>query len=252
MVEKAMTTEEMLAVMDRAGVQRAVLVQSAGLYGFDNSYIADSAQTHPERCIALCAIDVLASDAPHVLRFWIEERHMHGVRLTAADELDNPQTYVVWEETRRLAVPVDVQMQPRHLTKLKTVLERFPDIPVLVDHAANVNRRRPDGTTPAEPPEELIELAAYPNLYLKVTNQNIDGIFEADVTPEVFLGPVVDRFGPQRLMWGSDSPATGDQPYEERYSQARAAFSYLSHKEQDFVFGGTALRIWPQLAGNSA
>src|SRR5438105_4906637 len=119
MVEKALKTEEMLAAMNRAGVQRAVLVQSAGLYGFDNSYIADSAKSHAGRCLALCAIDVLAEDAPQVLRYWIEERGMHGIRLTAPDELDNPATFRIWEQARELGVPVDIQMQPRHLLKLR-------------------------------------------------------------------------------------------------------------------------------------
>ena len=32
-----------------------------------------------------------------------------------------------------LGVPVDVQMQPRHLEKLARVLPRFPDVPVLAE-----------------------------------------------------------------------------------------------------------------------
>jgi len=220
MVEKAMTAEEMLTAMERAGVERAVLVQSAGLYGFDNSYIADSAKAHAGRCVALCAIDVLAEDARKFSVYWVEQRAMRGIRLVAADELDNPRTFAVWEEARRLGVAVDIQMQPRHLPKLESVLVRFPDIPVLIDHAANVNRRSPDGTTPAEPPEDLLALAHYANLYLKITSQNIDGAIEAGVAPEAFLGPLASRFGAKRLMWGSDSPATADQPYEHRFAQA--------------------------------
>src|SRR5262245_12005052 len=97
MVEKAMTAETMLAAMDGAGVDRAVFVQSAALYGFDNSYIADAAREHRDRCIALCAVDVLAPDAADLFVRWVEERGCRGIRITQADSLDDPATFVVWE-----------------------------------------------------------------------------------------------------------------------------------------------------------
>ena len=250
MVEKGQTTEEILAGMDRAGVQAAVLVQSAALYGFDNSYIADSARSHPGRCIALCAVDVLPESAADMLSYWVEGRGCRGIRITQAEALDVPATFPVWARAGELRVPVDLQMQPRHLEKLPTVLERFPDVPVLIDHAGNVNRRLADGTTPATPPEALLALARYPNIYLKLTNQNIDGAREAGVAPLVFFGPLLEAFGAKRLMWGSDFPATADQAYESRVVQAREAFRFIGEEELGWVMGGTAAAVWGELVKN--
>src|SRR5207248_2732437 len=162
---------------------------------------------------------------------WIEGRGCRGVRITQADALDEASTFPVWERAQELGIPVDVQMQPRHLEKLPAVLERFPEVPVLIDHAANVNRRLANGTTPAAPPEVLLALARFPNLYLKLTNQNIDGAHEAGVAPEAFFGPLVEAFGARRLMWGSDFPATADQTYGSRVAQAREAFGLMGEEE---------------------
>jgi L-fuconolactonase len=248
MVEKGMNTEETLSVMKPAGVQRLVLVQSASLYGYDNSYIADSAARHPDHCISLCAIDMLADDAPDVLSYWIEQRKMRGVRITTADSLDDPKSFAVWERARALRVPVDVQMQPRHFEKLRVPLNRFPDVPVLIDHAANANRHASDGTpAPAEPPHWLLSLAEFQNCYLKLTSQNIDGVLEVTDSAEVFFGPIREAFGARRLMWGSDWPATADQPYADRLYQAQEAFGFMSIVDQQFVLGGTAGLLWPEL-----
>jgi predicted TIM-barrel fold metal-dependent hydrolase len=244
MVEKGQTTGEMLAAMDRAGVRAAVLVQSAALYGFDNSYIADSARLHRGRCIALCAVDILHESAAGMLSYWVEGRGCRGVRITQADALDEPSTFPLWERARELGIPIDLQVQPRHLEKLPAVLEQFPGVPVLIDHAGNVNRRLADGTTPATPPEALLALARFPNLYLKLTNQNVDGVREAGVAPGVFFGPLVEAFGARRLMWGSDFPATADQKYESRVAQAREAFGVMGEEEREWVMGRTAAAVW--------
>ncbi|MGH9016030.1 MAG: amidohydrolase family protein [Acidimicrobiia bacterium] len=47
--EAPVTVEELLALMDDAGVDRAVLVQPMGAYSYDNSYAADAAASHPDR-----------------------------------------------------------------------------------------------------------------------------------------------------------------------------------------------------------
>ena len=43
------TAEALLALMDEYGVDHACLVQRGHVYGYDNSYILDSARKHPDR-----------------------------------------------------------------------------------------------------------------------------------------------------------------------------------------------------------
>jgi len=57
----------------------------------------------------------------------------------------------------------------------------------------------------------------------------------------------VDRFGPRRLMWGSNFPSTNDRTLKEQLDLAREQLAFLSPKEERLIFGETALRLWPSL-----
>ena len=61
---------------------------------------------------------------------------------------------------------------------------------------------------------------------------------------------LVDRFGADRLMWGSDFCQTHDRSYAELVALARDAFGGLAREDRDACFSGTARRLWPALASN--
>jgi L-fuconolactonase len=60
-----------------------------------------------------------------------------------------------------------------------------------------------------------------------------------------FIDRVVDSFGPDRLMWGSDWPiidlAGG---YERAWDAAHALVADWSSADRDALFGGTAIRFY--------
>ena len=61
---RPVTTEQMIAAMDKAGVAKAAIVQASTCYGHDNSYVADAIAAHPDRFTGVFSVDVLAADAP--------------------------------------------------------------------------------------------------------------------------------------------------------------------------------------------
>ncbi len=56
--ENEASVEMLLAVMDAAGVEGAVLVQPTP-YGWDNSYLLDAAERYPDRFRCVCLVDPL-------------------------------------------------------------------------------------------------------------------------------------------------------------------------------------------------
>src|SRR5207237_894033 len=126
--------EELILEMSSAGVDQALLVQASSAYGYDNSYVADSAEAHPTRFVPICIIDMLAVDAATTLTHLVEARGVRGIRLFTTPDaeapwLDDPRTFSVWERTRDLRLPMMVQVLNRHLPRLIRVMERFPEIP---------------------------------------------------------------------------------------------------------------------------
>jgi predicted TIM-barrel fold metal-dependent hydrolase len=247
--EVPVSAEQLREHMSHAGVDRALLVQAMGAYSYDNSYAADAARAYPREFASVAIVDVGRDDAVSRLRYWVNERDVRGVRLFTignpeATWLDAPAGFRVWEEAGRLGIPVVVTILSRQLAKLRNALRRFPEIPVALDHCGFPDLR---GGAPFAKAQGLFELVEFPNLHLKVTSHVLEHV-EADAAgPEGFVELLAQRFGAQRLLWGSDYPQTHDRTYSEFVALAQRAAARLSASDGEAFLGETALRMWPEL-----
>jgi L-fuconolactonase len=66
--------------------------------------------------------------------------------------------------------------------------------------------------------------------------------------PARIVRQLADCFGAERLMWGSDYPASHEQSYSDWLQLAQASTSKLSSEETERFLGATALQLWPDLA----
>jgi len=242
------SAEDLIELMGRSGVDRAILVQPMGAYSFDNRYTADSASLHPDHFVSACSVDIDGADPVKTLRYWIDERGMHGVRLFAlsreprswlADERARP----LWDCARELSAHVIVTLLPHQLEELDAALAQHPGTPVSLDHCAFPSL---GGEAFAEA-EPLFRLADHARLHLKVTTHVLDAAEAAGVEPQRFIEALVSRFGSDRIMWGSDFCQTHDRPYGDLVDLARRAFGDLGPADRAACLGGTAARVWPGL-----
>jgi L-fuconolactonase len=236
------TADAFLARMDEAGVDGALAVQAFGLYGFDNAYHADSAARFPDRLVGIAGLSPALPDAPGLLRYWVRERGMAGVRLTywgpGADlDPDDSALGDLLREAQALDVPVLILTTRRNLAAIGRLAARFDGLKVAVDHLG-VGLGEPARVEP-----DLFALADIPNLFWKFSTP----ILAADEPHKSFFKRVVERFGVDRLMWGSDFPHTDLGGYRAMADLARSALSFLTDAERERVFSGSALQLWPQL-----
>lgn len=248
--ERPVGFEKMIAAMDEAGVAKTVLVQASTCYGHDNSYLADAVAAHPERFTGVFSVDVLAPDAADRIRYWTG-RKLRGMRVfiaghtTATQDarIDDARAFPAWKCASDAGIPICVQMRGG-LGQLETMLDRFPDARVLLDHMA-----RPaiaDGP-PYLDAESLFELARYRNLHLKLTAHNVREARQGKATPETFFARVVKEFGAARIAWGSNYPAA-EGTLAALLAEARAALALLPKEYQDWIFFRTAQTLFPALA----
>ncbi len=241
------TGEELLDLMDQGGVDRAVLVHASNTERYDCSYTVDMAARYPDRFSSVCVVNVSQPDAPDRLSYWIEERRMGGVRLFNAmteddTPLDDPRCLRVIERAGELQIPVTMVSRHHELDRVRNVLERFSDVQLLLDHLGHMpNEERPPHDTSAE----FMALADYPNVSLKFSAVNQWAAGKGPVPPRDYFKAIVDRWGPRRLMWGSNYPPTRFKPYPELARMGPEPFDFLSEEEQRWVFGENALRFWP-------
>lgn len=241
--EAPCSAERLLEQMDEAGVARAVLVQPNGAYTHDCSYAADSAARYEKRLAGVCSVDPDGGDPVASLEHWVRERGMRGVRLFAlsrgASWLAEARTFPLWERAAALGARVVVTIFAHQLPELRTVLRRFPEVPVALDHCGF-----PAFTgEPWREAEPLLALAAHENLHLKVSSFVLDGA-EKVGDARSFVARLAEHYGAERLMWGSDYSQTHDRPYAGLVALGRHAFSRLAPEQQDWCLGRTAERLW--------
>lgn len=243
------SAEGLLASMDEAGVAAALLVQGVGAYSYDNAYTVDAVAVAPGRFASVVCVDPLQPDAAGTLRTLVEQRGARGVRLFTVTTpestwLDEDAGSALWEEARRLGIPVVVTILARQIPKLANALRRFADVPVALDHCGFPDLR---GGPPYERARALGELAAFPNLRLKVTT-HVLRLAEKDPSgPAAFVEHLASTFGAARLAWGSDYPQTHDRSYADMIRLAQRACAGLGESDRARFLGGTACELWPEL-----
>ena len=250
--KRPVSVEQMIAAMDQAGIAKSALVQASTCYGHDNSYIADAVADHPNRFTGVFSVDVLAPDAPEKIRHWVG-RNLTGMRLftagstmlNQADWVDDPRSFPAWECATELRIPVCMQMTVKALPQLVRMLKRFPTVRVILDHLAKPSLS--DGP-PYTAASDVFQLADYKNLYLKLTPRTVAEAQNGKATHATFFPLLVSKFGASRIAWGSNYPASeGTLP--ELLKTSQTALSALPAEDLDWIFSGTALTLYPVLAG---
>ena len=245
--------EQLIVEQDRAGIEKAALVQASTCYGHDNSYVADAVEAYPERFTGVFSCDILAPDACTTMSHWMM-RGLTGLRLFTtgstmpgqAGWLDDPRSFPAWKKAEETRLPVCLQMTAEGIPQLENVLGRFSGLHVILDHLA---RPVQDDGPPYKAADSLWGLARFPGVYVKVTERNFVGATVGGATPETFFGRLVADFGASRIAWGSNFPAS-ERSLPELLALAQDALRFLPETDREWVFSRTAQRLYPALASH--
>lgn len=268
----SVTVEALIGMMDERKVARACLVQRGHLYGYDNSYILDSAERHPGRLHPVVILDPEDPATPKAYRDMVKHRHVKGFRMAVSRPwildtgwLCSPVAMEIWKECADLGTPLTMilfmNQLPFLLPLVKMLAARFPDLPILLDHGAmpygmtqyEVKLAEEAGETVTMPPpphfgidRTIVLFEDVPNIHFKITEINMERLHAAGVRPARLVRRMVDSFGPDRLVWGSDIGQSMLWNYEEKTSMARAAADFLTEEETAKFLHGNAARLYGQ------
>jgi predicted TIM-barrel fold metal-dependent hydrolase len=241
--------EKFLSLMTDAGVERAILVQAFGAYRYDNRYVADAAAAHPDRFVAVGIIDPLKPDASATLDDCVSRLGIRGLRVVTWTEpltlLDDARIEPVWRRASELKIPVCVLTTFDQVPRLRPVLDRFGELRVALDHLGMPSLSAGPAHRLAN---ELFELARFPNFYGKFSSWTIGSLARNSKSAcKDFFRRLIDSFGPERLMWGSNFPASNELSYRGFVELAQNALAFLSADERHWLLSDTALSLWPML-----
>mmetsp|Transcript_8879 Transcript_8879/g.15119 ORF Transcript_8879/g.15119 Transcript_8879/m.15119 type:complete len:311 (+) Transcript_8879:122-1054(+) len=247
------TPEALLEQMDKAGVDGALIVQPIN-HKYDHSYVANAIKKYPHKFKGMLLHDPELSPEMAVKR--LEELVLSGyvgVRfnpyLWNEGELmsaDGGGGLAVYKRCAELGCPVGVMCfkgLELHYDDILALIEKSPDTQLVLDHLGfcALNEKGDEAF------KQLLALSKYPNVSVKVSalfrNTGSVDSFPYDRIKSQRFEPLLEAFGPGRLMVGSDFPYVLET--EGGYDGAiNTVKSWLNKDDAEAVLFGTAERLF--------
>lgn len=231
----------------RHGIRSTMLVQAAPTIE-ETEYLLGIADSTDSVAGVVGWVDFESPDAPRHLERLAGHPKFKGVRPMIQDIPD--VDWMLRDGLRRsfdavvdLDLTFDALGHPRHLANFHALLARHPDMRVVVDHCMKprIRDRAFDDWA-----EGISALARNTNARVKlsglVTECGENWSVE-DIRPYAYR--VLELFGADRIMWGSDWPVCLLRASYDRWlAAAEILTSQLTSSEKDRVFGGTAAEFY--------
>lgn len=247
-------TSELSARLEHAAITRAIVVQAAPTED-ETRWLLDQAQ----RCTAVAGIvgwaDLTQSDIGARLQSLAQTAALRGIR---------PMLQDIEQDDWLLTAPQDGWVQamldhnlrfdalvlPQHLDMLFRFCTRHPDLSVVIDHAAKPAL----SAAPDDPRHDMWRSGMQRLARDTAACCKISGLLTEMSPAELpnardILFPVMDNlldwFGPDRLMWGSDWPVLRlAGSYDGWHTLFHDWLAHLPAQERAKISGQTAARFY--------
>ena len=241
------TPADLAPLLARHGIAATLLVQASPTVQETRDLLALARATPFVRgVVGWC--EFADANAPSVIAEFAADPLLVGLRPMVQDIADDDwllraDLAPAFGAMQRQGLVFDALVHPRHLPRLAVVIDTHPALPVVVDH----------GAKPAIGAGSLIAwrrdiaaIAAREHTVCKVSGLVTECGGDWSIER---LRPVVDHlldcFGPQRLIWGSDWPVVDlAGGYDDWHASAQTLLAGLDAAQRDAVFGGNAQRVY--------
>jgi L-fuconolactonase len=242
---------DLAPLLREAGIARSVLVQAADTVA-ESEFLLALAREHDFVAGVVGWVDLEGPGAAGEIDRLSDLGPLVGVRPMLQDLPDD--AWIARRELepalralarRRLAF--DALVKPRHLPHLETLVERHPELEVVIDHGAKpdvASGRAWSGFDDWK--RSLARLARGGRVHVKLSGLATEaaaGWSADDLRP--FAEALLELFGPRRVLWGSDWPVVELGGGWRRWLAAtQELLRTLSPEERENVLGGNAARFY--------
>jgi predicted TIM-barrel fold metal-dependent hydrolase len=244
--------ESLLFQMDRAGVERAVLVQMNGQP--DNGYQFDAVRRFRDRLVCVAWLQADLPEACEQLRR-LADQGISGVRLAASVRSPGNDPLAIWRTAADLGMTVTCggasgEFSSRQFTAL---VQALPDLQIVIEHLGGENAPEPNSGR-SEHRRRIFELARFSNVCIKIHGLGefcrrrlpVAGTFPFELPIPPLLEAAHQAFGASRMMWGSDyPPVSAREGYQNSLRLTLEQFAATSDEDRALIFGGVAHRLFP-------
>jgi len=244
---RAFGPNDLAPLRHATGVKRTVVVQAAPTVD-ETRYLLDLARYDDSIAGVVGWVPLDSVDAVNFIDEFSREPKFKGVRPMLQDLADDtwiahaPRDDAI-QRLIELDLAFDALIFARHVPSLVEFARRYPMLRIVVDHGAKPPIR--DGLESAWQPwaDGIAQLAALPQkLYCKLSGLATEASPNwTDATLQPYAGHLLEHFGAERLMWGSDWPVLNlNGGYTEWHAVATRLTAHLEKAGQEAIFGANA------------
>src|SRR5436190_951738 len=245
------TGDEMVAAMDKLGIDGAIYISAFSLYQYDASYAVEVQRAHPGRFALVKPVDPDDPAVADVIADWKKTPGTVGIRIMLTKEHgrerapSDPGLERILRAAVRYDFPVNILCWA-NLDAGTALIDRYPDVRFIIDHLGILQPR----TLPASPQPwadlpKVLELAKRPNVVIKVSGACTLSR-EPYPFPDIWdpLARVFDAWGFDRCLWGTDwTRASAVVNYEQAVEPFRLT-QRLSDSERAMLMGGACAKAY--------
>lgn len=243
------TGDEMVAAMDKVGVDGAIFISAHSLYQFDASYAVEVQRAHPGRMAIVKPVNPDDPAVADVIAEWKTIPGTVGIRIMLKKDVARDLNQAGIDRIARAAVANDFPVNLScggNLEAVAPLIDRHPNTRFIIDHLGLIQPR-----TPPAPPEpwadlpKLLDLAKRPNVVVKVSGA-------CTLSKERYpfndiwdpLARVFDAWGFERCLWGTDwTRAFAVVNYENAVEPFRLT-QRISDSERAMLMGGACAKAY--------
>jgi predicted TIM-barrel fold metal-dependent hydrolase len=216
------TGDEMVAAMDKVGVDGAIFISAFSMYRYDASYAAEVARAHPTRFGIVKPVDPDDPAVADVVAEWKKTPGTVGIRIMFTKDTGRAPNDPGIDRIARAAVRYDFPLNILCWGNLEAAPpEPWADLP------------------------KVLELARRPNAVIKVS-----GACTLSQKPYPFpdlwdpLARVFDAWGFDRCLWGTDWTRAFAVVNYEQAVEPFLKTSRLSDSERAMLMGGACAKAY--------
>jgi len=226
-----------------ARIEQTILVQAAPTVA-ETEFLLRVAGATPFVAGVVGWVDFESSEAPSVIARLAREGKLVGLRPMIQDLADDrwilsPAITPALQAMREHDLAFDALVKPRHLPVLAEFVARHPGLRVVIDHGAKPEIARGERENWAR---AICAIADASGVFCKLSGLVTEaGAQWSAAQLEPYVDVLLEAFGTDRLMWGSDWPVLNEAgTYLGWLAAAEALSASLSAAERERLFGGTA------------
>ena len=202
--------DDMVAAMDKVGVDGAIFISAFSMYQYDASYAVEVQRAHPGRFGIVKPVNPDDPAVADVIADWKKTPGTVGIRIMLPKEgkraADDPGLDRILRAAVKYDFPVNM-LAWGNIDVGTAVIDRHPDTRFIIDHIGIFQPGTPDARA-AQPWADLpkvLDLAKRKNAVLKIS-----GACTLSQKPYPFpdiwdpLRRIFDAWGFERCLWGTD------------------------------------------------